>query len=267
MMRLLSAMPVRSRCRGVLGKSKRGSDVPFFGASLGVQAFNWAAMPHYSLLAFAFVADPRYWYQDAAATIPVTSISEVIGAWKDLKSNTYATQSTTAKKPSSDKVSNRWQANFNGNNALAATFASAFSQPFKIITMGERLSPVGSAYRHDGIGPDPVRMAMLGSGGGSGTTWGLHAGTTLTHANEPAVNGYYVSIADFNGASSKLILNGSTLEGNAGTGSLSGITIGNRYSQDFGFTKRITFQIGGVLSDVEAAAIATWAVANLGAVN
>lgn len=71
-------------------------------------------------------------------------------------------------------------------------------------------------------GQTAARYAGYNAGG----IWNMYAGTALSSAVAATVNVWKVVICIFNGASSKILVNGGTIQtGNAGAGNLGGICV------------------------------------------
>jgi len=70
------------------------------------------------------IPDPQYWYQDVAATMPVTAEGQSIACWIGLFGNKYV-QTTTARQPTATKfASGRWGVLFDGTAKVLASESS-----------------------------------------------------------------------------------------------------------------------------------------------
>ena len=187
-------------------------------------------------------SDATTLFQDSAGTTPATANNDVIGRWADKSGNAnHATQTTTANKPllktavQNGKSGLLWDIS---NDALAtAAFSSAIAQPLTLIIVGSTQTGA-SRYMTDGI-DGSYRAAIFGNG----TTYDIYAGSIgASGLAQSAAVRQFTTI--FNGASSVLRNNGALVSAtlNAGTNSLTGLTLGARYSA--------TVPLGGYLFEV-----------------
>jgi hypothetical protein len=179
---------------------------------------------------------PVVWFKADAGTSTTTD-GAAVSSWADQSGNARnATQATGSLQPAyKAAIQNglpilRWSGSFGTN--LGVSFGATLSQPTTMFLVfsatGRALNPKG-LIDGDGVGGRNA-LAFFASD----ETMGQYAGTTiLTGAAQTIPTGFMVMSALFNGASSQVWKNGTSyLTGNPGANSISGLTIGNRFSKD-----------------------------------
>lgn len=182
-------------------------------------------------------------------TLNTTAMLAFVGAgngfvtiWYDQSGNGYnLEQVTSTRQPqivSSGSVltlNNKPSMYNNGSTTnpwnMTVTFGSTLSQPNTIFNMGSNSNQTAAGYLWDGIGVSN-RTGLYQSGG---NTLNLFAGNTLTASYTSNINTQRLIFAKYNGASSSVAVNnGTATTGNAGTQSLTGLTINSNYGLGVG---------------------------------
>jgi hypothetical protein len=114
-----------------------------------------------------------------------------------------------------------------GGKSLRSTFGVTLSQPNTFFNIGSSNKPANSStyYLWDGITSTQRNAIAV-----SQTNLRTFAGTVLTYTYASSVSTQYLTFAKFNGASSSVAVNaGTATTGNAGTQSLTGISLNTSY--------------------------------------
>ena len=152
------------------------------------------------------------WY-DASNAASLT-IETGVSQWSDLSGNgRHLAQTTLNNQPAvaTSAINSRPALDFDGSNDnLSATFT--LSHPVRIFCVGNFRATGGQNQLFDGTATNTMRMYI-----GGATEVAMFAGANLP-ATVASVNGWFVWECFFNGASSSLTRNGTTLaSGNAGS--------------------------------------------------
>jgi len=192
---------------------------------LGGSAPSFSPLDIPGLALWLDASDSTTLFQDSAGTTPATADNDVVGCMSDKSGNGYhAVQVTTANKPLLKLAQQNGKSvvRFDGvNDNMLANFGATISQPGTLLFA---FNPKGSSanYLCDGVSP-LYRWALYSIGGVH-----MYAGTGFsTGFGWPSQMA--IATAVFNGASSIARRNGAqTASGNAGTNSLTGLTIAGR---------------------------------------
>lgn len=165
------------------------------------------------------------WYDSQFKTLNGSNVSALLDQGPN---SDDITQSTAADQPlwnSSDSDFNN-QPSIQGDTVSEFMDISAFTggdvaQPSTIVTVAKFISVVSFRFMYDSDNNSFRQTMFLDSGG----PWGIFAGTTLSGGTGDTSP--HIFIAIFNGASSKLYVDGGTavLSGDAGTQAMRGLTI------------------------------------------
>jgi len=172
--------------------------------------------------------DPRripnltVWY-DASVASSIT-IETGVSQWNDLSGNNrHLAQTTTNNQPAyvTNALNGRPAVDFDGtNDSLSASFT--LSQPMRVFCVGNYRSNTTGQNLWDGaVAGNRMRMFLNAASAPS-----IFAGLSLTVSGQ-SVLGFFVWEAVFNGASSSLLRDGTTLvSGNSGAGVAGGVRLG-----------------------------------------
>jgi hypothetical protein len=189
-----------------------------------------AAMPTPASTTLAIPGAPYAFYEAARETVYANN--DPVGSATDQSGNgRHLTQATTSLRPTyratcaSGKLGDLPCYDFpDGTDWMQVSFGATLAKPTLIcgVVMWESGS---NAYVWDGI--------VVGSRHGmltlaSTTTWNAFAGTALAGATYATLR-YDVVCSVYNGASSTVVVNGSSTAGNSGTHDLTGLTLGGNY--------------------------------------
>jgi hypothetical protein len=206
------------------------------------------------------VADPSVNYQDAARTTLAISDGDLIKSLSDASGHGNHLQSTNVNAKGTLKL-----AQINGLAAmllngttdyLDLTFPTPLVQPIYVYASVRYLANAGIADSlYDQVGANDSRIVS-----GHGPTgnapdaekYDSYAGGAVlaTSGDDPQLGNYAVYDQCFNGASSDLVLNGSTLaSGNAGSNQMTSLRLGASYNLGFyttAFLRRLVVYAGFV---------------------
>lgn len=179
-----------------------------------------------------YKADGVLW-QDSARTTPATADGDPVGSWDDASGvGTHAIQATSTKRPllKTGILNAKPVLRFDGvDDFLAAVaFGAALAQPNTIFAVytngtnaaGEVITDGDSASRH--------QLAARGAAYAGGAQAGMYAGTVLAGGASYAGATSRIFAAKFNGASSKLWVDGGAAKvtGDAGAASWARVVLG-----------------------------------------
>lgn len=175
------------------------------------------------------------WYANYRADLIASPDLTAMTTWSDTSGNArHLTQTTVSRKPVFHVANAGVPAylNFTGSSAMqTAAFATPLTQAYTII-MTVRMTTVttsASVVKRVIDGLDATNFLNVQQrGDGTNPKWQISAGTTLS-ATAPATTGWAVVTIVVNGSSTKVRINGVENTGQAGAGSLGGITLGSKY--------------------------------------
>lgn len=179
------------------------------------------------------IANLSLWL-DAADTATITQVAGAVSQWNDKSGNAYhATQATGANQPITNTrtVNSKNVLDFDGSNDYMATAAfTAISQPltiFLVMQLDQTSTTKGVTQTFvDGI--LTTNRAVIYSITAP-SDFRVYAGATVTGSAADTNLNCHTFVA--NGASSSIRKNGGTaVTGNAGTHTLTGVTIGSRFN-------------------------------------
>lgn len=194
-------------------------------------------------------------WQDTARTTPVTASGQTVAGVTDKSGNgNHLAQATVAARPVYTESGGLRFLLFDGvNDGIACTFGAALTQPTTIWT----------AARANALSPASLSLLFDGASTGRHIAGILTAGTNLFESADSANLGNasqtlvaatdFVSSHLFNTTSSQIRVNsGAVTSGNVGTATLSGITIGARFSLTNSWNGRV-YGFAAVNGNAEAA--------------
>ena len=112
---------------------------------------------------------------------------------------------------------------FNSDRLITSAFSSAISQPYTIVLVAQVTTGGTSRNLTDGIVSTNRAVIQY-----QNLNWVLFSGSSISFASSDL--NLHVLIAEYNGTSSRLYIDGTLLgTGNAGTNSLTGLTLGTRF--------------------------------------
>lgn len=166
------------------------------------------------------IANLAAWYNasDTASLTMETGVRQ----WSDISGNgRHLDQTTLNNQPAvaNSAINSRPAIDFDGSNdSLSATFT--LSQPVRIFCVGNFRATGTQTQLFDGNATNSMRLYVSGV-----NQLALFAGATLS-ATVASITGWFVYECVFNGASSSLIIDGTTLaSGNAGSNVAGGLRL------------------------------------------
>lgn len=190
---------------------------------------------------YPFSPSPAAWW-DASNTSTVDTVwnatfsVEEVTEFRDGGPNGYTlySQAPTYDPPTYTGLGNQ----INGLNGMrfvggdwleTATFATAITQPFTVACYFQwQFVGIPQQNIWDGIAAHPNRATLFKQSTTSGKI-AIYAGMTLASSVVPATNDYSLVVGVFNGASSKIRVDGAETTGNAGIAGLTGFSFGQKY--------------------------------------
>ena len=175
-------------------------------------------------------SDASTLFTDSAGTTPATADGDPVGCWRDKSGNGYHVTQTdgTAKPLRQNSAQNgRMAINFDGiNDRLIRSSTFTLAQPFSVFIVLNNYSIVTAPVFIDSY--DNVQCVIYnGSSFDNSGFLNLTAGASLSvKIASPTFPALIYAV--FNGSSSKININNNSIaNGNAGTNSLTGISLGN----------------------------------------
>lgn len=216
-----------------------------------------ASLPPYNPLSITWAA--AYWAEDPSWTNPGNG--NAVSSWRDGSGNSRdATQATGANQPlyrSSDSGLNSMPTvDFDGTNDYLATAGFTIAQPATRVIVVRMKSVVASRHFFSTNGAGQRNDMNSDSGP---ITWVMYAGTQLISATVCTTVGAFL-IAEYNGVSSSLSLNGSSIaSGDAGGQSSGDISLGT-FNGGAGTSCHIAFAAlkSGLLTAQNKADLLAW---------
>lgn len=170
---------------------------------------------------------------DGKVDYAATSADDAVMTWLDQSaSGVNPTQATWAARPllKLSEINGKPSFKFDGvNDVLQFTTGLIGTQPFTVWMVGKH----DAANRYTMDSGVATHSGWLLEGGG---VFNINAGATKAGSGNTS-GAYHLFSADFNGASSKLYVDGTQngTTGNAGTNNMTGLTVGNNSTFDAGF--------------------------------
>lgn len=173
------------------------------------------------------------WFDGAT---PAQGDGTSVSTWADTSGNSRdATQATGGLQPiyKTSIIGTESVVRFDGTDDYLRT--ATFTSPGSTVTVFcvSKFNATGQRFLYDGHNTSGGRQCVFQE---SGNTWNMFAGTLLSGGTTDQTT-FHISVAVFNGASSKLYVDGGAalLSGNAGSGSVDGITLGTQQNVANGF--------------------------------
>lgn len=231
------------------------------GAQLMMQGRQPAAGGPFSPLDIAW--HTAFWAEDPAWTNPGDGVA--VAQWNDASGNArHATQATGLNQPvyraSEATFNNRPVVQGDASDFMKTAAFTALTQPNTLVVIGSTSATSGNRFFCDGITSTDRHLFFRSSGG----SFNANAGASL--ANGTANTSAHLFVAEFNGASTNFDRDGTRVTGNAGTHSVTGLTL---FADNAGSNQLTGFLAfvglhNGTLTAGELADLEAWAASHYG---
>jgi len=164
------------------------------------------------------------WYDSTDLTTITKDGSDFVSKWEDkLGSGHDLLQATGTKQPLYQSTGIL----FDGVDNCMKTAAFTLNQPEIIYLVFKSVTWTNDEYFIDGNANDSRVIYQRGAT----PQIAINAGALVNYNNAATIGSFHIMVAQFNGASSKLRINDTTVTGNYGANNAGGITMGSRASQ------------------------------------
>lgn len=154
--------------------------------------------------------------------------AQPIAQWDDASGNAHhATQATATSRPTARLAADgKYEADFDGVDDRLIVTPLALAQPFTLGLVAKQDVTTGTALYFVDSNTSPQVVFYRTS-----SAWRLFAGTALIGPASDTARHAFVGI--YNGASSKIIVDGAETAGNAGANGYTGVSIGASFTPGF----------------------------------
>lgn len=204
-----------------------------------------------------------FWAEDPAWANP--GDGQAVSQWDDASGNgRHATQATAINQPvyraSEVTFNNKPAIQGDGSDFMQTAAFTAMAQPSTLVVIGKTMMTSGNRGFVDGIASTNRRLIYRSSGG----SFVANAGASL--ANGTANTNAHLFVTEFNGASTRFDRDGTSVTGDAGTQTATGLTLFSFWdgsNQLSGFLAFVGL-LDGTLTAGELADLEAWAATHYG---